>query len=71
MTPEDFDELFELVKEDITKENTNFTDAIPAKHKTCYRNQVYGYRNYRIDSEFISLLLQNLLQKSVTLFTTH
>ena len=33
MTPQIFDELLELVEEDITKENTRFRDAIPASIK--------------------------------------
>ena len=33
MTPQIFDELLELVEEDITKENTRFRDAIPTSIK--------------------------------------
>ena len=33
MTPQTFDELLELVEEDITKENTRFRDANPASRK--------------------------------------
>ena len=31
MTPENFEEIFQLIKDDITKENTKMSELIPPK----------------------------------------
>ena len=43
MSPDVFDELLNLIEEDITRQNTHLQDPIPATVKTNCYYKVFGY----------------------------